>query len=244
MSQTDTEIRRRPIGRTALTDRVHEALKEQILDQSIVPGARINIDQLVISLGVSSTPIREALGRLLSERLVTFAPYIGYSAAPIHDDAWFHDMIDFRIMIEGNAALAGAPRRDPDILARLEAAYVSMGGAGLGQHYRKYARFNLADADFHQAIVASAANRIFVQVYKDLQPHVHYARLYLHRNEQEAEEVVADEHGAMLNAFRTGDGAAAHAAVITHLEAARSRLLKSAAVARAQTGEVSRPKKR
>src|ERR1700737_2868221 len=95
----DAKAPARPqIGRSGLTGQAYEAMKEQVLDQTIAPGARINIDQLVTELGVSSSPIREALAKLLSERLVTFEPYIGYSAAPIHDDAWFHDMMHFRIM--------------------------------------------------------------------------------------------------------------------------------------------------
>jgi DNA-binding GntR family transcriptional regulator len=173
MSET-TEIERpRVIGRQGLTNQAYEALKEQILDQTIAPGARINIDQIAAELGVSSSPIREALARLLSERLVSFEPYIGYSAAPIHHDAWFHDMVHFRVMLEGGAALVGAPRRDAAIVDALEQAFAEMSNSGLGQHYRKYGRFNAADAKFHQAVVASAGNSVFDQVYRDLQPHVH-----------------------------------------------------------------------
>jgi DNA-binding GntR family transcriptional regulator len=233
----------RPIGRVGLTNQAYEALKEQILDQTIAPGARLNIDQLVAELGVSSTPIREALARLLTERLVTFEPYIGYSAAPIHNDAWFHHLVDFRVMLEGEAAQIGAPRRNPDILADIEEALHEMETSGLGHHYRKYARFNAADARFHRAVVRSAGNRIFDQVYNDLQPHVHHARLYLSR-EVEEETLVGGEHRAVLDAFRAGDGDAARAAIVAHLEAARARLLEGAALARAQFGDVQRPKKR
>lgn len=233
----------RKIGRTGLTERAYEALKEQILDQTIAPGARINIDMLVAQLGVSSTPIREALARLHSERLVTFEPYIGYSAAPVHDDAWFHDMIDFRIMVEGSAAQTGAERMDPNVLATLERSYLDMRGSGLGQHYRKYSRFNAADAEFHRAIIDSAGNRVVVDVYRDMQPHVHYARLYLQRGFEE-EARVDLEHLAILDAFRNGDGPAARTALTVHLESARTRLLKSAAIARAQSPDVGRPRKR
>ena len=58
-------------------------------------------------------------------------------------------------------------------------------------------RFNAADADFHRAIVASAGNRSSSQVYADLQPHVHYARLYLSRGVEEEADVAA-EHGVIL----------------------------------------------
>ena len=231
------------IGRSGLTGQAYEALKEQILDQTIAPGARINIDQLVTELGVSSSPIREALARLLSERLVTFEPYIGYSAAPIHGDAWFRDMLHFRIMLEGAAASSGAPRRDPAIVSRLEEAFAEMGSSGLGQHYRKYGRFNTADAKFHRTIIASAGNAVFVQVYNDLQPHVHYARLYLNRGVEEESDVAA-EHAAIVTAYRDGDGEAAREAVVAHLTAGSARLLKSAAAARARVGDTGRPKKR
>ena len=242
MSET-VAARSRMIGRNGLTNQAYEALKEQILDQTIAPGARLNIDQLCAELGVSSSPIREALARLLSERLVTFEPYIGYSAAPINDDAWFHDVMHFRVMLEGGAALVGAPRQEPGIVATLEQALAAMSASGLGQHYRKYGRFNTADATFHQAIVASAGNKVFDQAYRDLQPHVHYARLYLNRDVEEEAEVEA-EHAAIIAGFKAGDGEGARAAVVAHLEAARSRLLKNAAAARARAGDVPRPKKR
>ena len=243
MSDEDVAARPRTIGRNGLATQACEALREQILDQTITPGARINIDQVVADLGVSSSPIREALARLLSEHLVTFAPYIGYSAAPIPDDAWFDDMIEFRATLEGQAATLGAPRRDPRTITALESAFAEMGASGLGHHYRKYRRFNAADADFHRAVVASAGNRVFLQVYTDIQPHVHYARLYLSRGVEE-EADVANQHGAILDAFRDGDGERARSAITTHLESVRTHLLKNAARVRGRNSDSARPKKR
>jgi len=244
MSGESIAVRPTAIGRSGLATQAYEALREQILDQTIKPGARLNIDQLTVALGVSSSPIREALARLLSERLVSFEPYIGYSAARIPDDAWFHDMVDFRAMIEGTSAEIGAPRRDPEILAAMEQAFAEMGSSGLGQHYRKYRRFNDADARFHRAIVASAGNQVTMQVYADVQPHVHYARLYLHR-EVEEEAAVAAEHLAILDAFRKGDGAAARDAIHVHLASVRAHLIEKVAHVRASAVEApGRPKKR
>jgi len=243
MSDEDVVVRSRAIGRSGLATQAYEALREQVLDQTIAPGTRINIDQLALELGVSSSPIREALARLLSERWVSFEPYIGYSAAPIPDNVWFHDMVDFRKVLEGDAAASGAPRRDRNILSALERAFEEMSNSGLGQHYRKYRRFNAADADFHRAIVASAGNTVSTQVYADLQPHVHYARLYLSRGVEE-EAAVAAQHGAILDAFRNGDGVAARQAVVAHLESVRTHLLTRIADVRAKVADAGRPKKR
>jgi DNA-binding GntR family transcriptional regulator len=244
MRNEDAAVRSRSIGRSGLATQAYEALREQILDQTIKPGARLNIDQLTAALGVSSSPIREALARLLSERLVSFEPYIGYSAARIPDDAWFHDMVDFRAMIEGTSALVGAPRRRPEIVAAMADAFDEMASSGLGQHYRKYRRFNDADARFHRAVVASAGNQVSIQVYADVQPHVHYARLYLHR-EVEEEAAVAAEHRAILEAFRAGDGPAAREAILLHLASVRAHLIEKVAHVRAAaTVDPGRPKKR
>ena len=81
-------------------------------------------------------------------------------------------------------------------------------------------------------------NQVSSDVYSYLQPHVHYARLYLSRgNEEEAD--VSAEHGIILQAFRDGDGEGARNAIVSHLEAARWRLLKNAARARALASPAS-----
>ncbi|NUS84410.1 MAG: GntR family transcriptional regulator, partial [Streptomyces sp.] len=54
----------------ALTDRVYESVKAMIMDHEIAPGARVSIEGLARQLNVSATPVREALARLESERLV------------------------------------------------------------------------------------------------------------------------------------------------------------------------------
>ena len=96
---------------------------------------------------------------------------------------------------------------------------------------------------FPGTIVASAENQVFVQVYADVQPHVHYARLYLSRGVEEEADVAA-QHLAILDAFREGDGDAARQAIAAHLESVRTHLLKNVAHVRARIGDAGRPKKR
>ena len=62
------------IARNGLVEQVGDALRELIIDQALAPGERLNITALARQLGVSDTPVREALGRLQSERLLTFEP--------------------------------------------------------------------------------------------------------------------------------------------------------------------------
>ena len=223
-------LAKRPsLVRTTLTEQTYELLKERILDQVLAPGTRLNIDALTRDLGVSSSPLREALARLEAERLVVSELYSGYTVAPEPTPRYLLDLIDFRLMLEGRSALAGAPRRDPSVLSDMRALVRQMGATHkLGTRYKHYRRFVDADIRFHQAIVRSGGNEVVTQAYSGMNAILHQARLYLHRSGGEARAAeVAQEHGAILRAFEAGDGDAASGALAAHLEGGKRRLILS-----------------
>src|ERR1700688_191150 len=80
--------------RQILAGEVYEYIKNQLMDQQIQPGGRINIDQLARQLQVSQTPIREALARLEAEGLMTKEPLRGYSSTPLLDPASFQQLYE------------------------------------------------------------------------------------------------------------------------------------------------------
>ena len=98
--------------RQVLTDGVHEAIKALIMDQTIEPGARVSIDGLARRLGVSPTPVREALARLESAELVVKEPLRGYRTTPLLNRAELDDLYQFRLLIEPWAAARAAERLD------------------------------------------------------------------------------------------------------------------------------------
>src|SRR5919106_3594005 len=87
----------RPDGR--LVDDVHEAIKARIMDHAIAPGARVSIDGLARELGVSPTPVREALARLESAQLVVKEPLRGYPTTPLLTADQLADLYRFRLLI-------------------------------------------------------------------------------------------------------------------------------------------------
>ena len=216
------------VERQGLADLVHEKTKELIFDRGIAPGERIKIDRLARRLDVSISPVREALARLLSERLVVFEPFVGYSAAVIPDNRFFVDMLNLRIMLEGYAARLGAPKKSPTILRRLENAMKGMRKTTLGRRYHLYSRFAALDAEFHEAIIASAENSLLINLYADMRPHLHHARLLLDAPASARQSSVGGtrEHEAILEAFQAGKGPAADRAIRAHLEGTRRRLLR------------------
>lgn len=237
----DEETRQRPKGgsarerasslllpRTTVTEQTYEALKEMILDQTVEPGQRMNIGKLSKDLGVSSSPIREALTRLEVEGLVVSELYAGYRVAPPPDPAYLSDLLDYRIVVEGHAAEVGAPKRRKSVLQAMRQASERMAAIRrIGTRYREYRRFIQEDEKFHHALVGSAENVVLAKSYAALHAIILQSRLYLNRTGGAPSDEVVGEHQRILAAFEAGDGPAAREAVVQHLEGGRRRLVKA-----------------
>ena len=208
---------------SSIADGVHERIYERIMSLAIPPGARIPIDSLSRELGVSQTPVREALTRLEREGLVRKAHLIGYSAAPQLTRKEFDDLYLFRLMLEPESARQACLRMTPETLQRIEAAAADMETetAPVDRHSR-YSRFARSDAHFHEQILIAADNDFVRQALTDRHIHLHIFRLMFHsRVTQEALE----EHERLLDAFRAGDADVARRAMHDHIERSRDRLV-------------------
>lgn len=224
-----TRIAPKPLQRTTVAEQIYEDIKERIIDQTLAPGARLNIDALARELSVSSTPVREALARLEREQLVVLELYAGYSVSPPPRPDYLEGLLDFRILWEGHCALVGAPLRRPDTVRTMEQCFKKMRATRrLGTRYREYRKFTDEDSSFHQAIIDSAQNPAMTKIYAGLHIILLQSRLYLTRSSTGAPSpAVLAEHERILEAFVAGDGEAARDAVQAHLEGGRARLRAS-----------------
>src|SRR5690348_10241166 len=102
-----------------LADDVYGAIFNKLMGLEIAPGARISVDGLVRQLGVSHTPIREALGRLEGEGLVVKTHLFGYSAAPQITRRRFDELYELRLLLEPDAARRAAHRIDEERMRKL-----------------------------------------------------------------------------------------------------------------------------
>lgn len=208
----------------ALLDQVHEVLKGRVLDREYRPGERLSIDALSRELKVSSTPIREALGRLTAEGLVVAESFVGFSVAAMPSAEYFADLFRFREVIEPWAAAETARRRPAAVLRELDAAVAVMTSEALDQTYRRFRGFSEADEAFHELIMAGPGNEPALKAFCHLRIHLHTSRLYAQRPQDT--EATRAEHVAILAAIHAGEADEAARAMREHLAWSRRRLLE------------------
>lgn len=213
----------RPIRPVSVSNGIYDVIYERLMSLEIAPGARIPIDALARELGISQTPVREALTRLEREGLVRKLHLVGYSAAPQLTRKQFDDLYDFRLLVEPEGARLAARNMTPEALDAFVASARDMGEGGPpGDRTSRYSRFARADGQFHDAILRLGGNEVIRHALADRHVHLHIFRLMFHAR---VTEEALGEHEAILAAFRAGDPEAAADAMRTHVERSRDRLL-------------------
>ncbi|MFD1200068.1 GntR family transcriptional regulator [Brucella gallinifaecis] len=221
----ERETRRMPIRPSSVVDSVYDNIYHRLMSLEIAPSSRIPIDVLAREIGVSQTPIREALSRLEREGLVRKEHLVGYSASPQWTKKQFEDLYAFRLLVEPEVARLATLNMTPEDLDLLENAAADMGnGDAPVDRNTRYSRFARADAHFHDAILHIGGNDLIRNALSSQHVHLHIFRLMFHtRVTQEALE----EHENLLSAFRSGDPQAAYDAMRIHIERSRDRLLSA-----------------
>jgi DNA-binding GntR family transcriptional regulator len=207
--------------RVTLADGVYESVKALIMDHAVAPGDRVTIDALARQLGVSPTPVREALARLESDGLVRKRPLAGYTTTPLLTRAEFEELFEMRMLLEPAAArrAAGASLGAADAARLREAADLPDPPPG-ARGYASFAAFTAKDARFHNLLAERAGNRMLYESVVRLHAHLHLHRLdfpVAHYG------ISAVEHHRVVDAVAAGDPELAAAAMRDHLTAARQR---------------------
>ncbi|MBL1098360.1 GntR family transcriptional regulator [Streptomyces coffeae] len=212
-----------PTRREVLTDGVYEAVKTMVMDHAIQPGARVGIEALSRSLGVSPTPVREALARLESDGLVVKRSLSGYRATELLDRRGVEELFEMRLLLEPRAAALAAERVGDSDLDRIEALVEEMQGLpDKGESYAVYGRFAALDQRFHDALAAASGHTMLAAAVERLHTHLHLFRLSPVTGGSPATVV---EHGRILRALLRHHPERAAQAMRQHLELSLERHL-------------------
>lgn len=210
--------------RPSLTDIVYEQLKQDICIGELAPGQKLIIDDMIKRYNVSNTPIKEALNRLVSEKLVDAVPRRGMF---VHDFT-FKEITDFheaREMIELFCVQKAvkAVKKDPDILLKFEQNLIESGHK-VGSFYDYLGHVSL-DGDFHKLFVALSSNAVLIDQYNRLNVILFCYRHYVTKRMPLSQRgKTQKEHEAIYSGLLAGDEKALLKALSTHLNTASQSL--------------------
>jgi DNA-binding GntR family transcriptional regulator len=190
---------------------VLEAIKHAIITGELRPGQALVETDLAGLLGVSKTPVREALKTLAGAGLVTMSPYKG-AAVRVVDDATARHIYDLRLLLEPEAlarAVTAQVGDWPTAAAALDRAEAAVDEADR----------SLATRDFHRALYASSGNPMLTGILDDLRDQTALVSAAAWRHDPPSWPGEAAEHRAILAAATVGDAAGAAALLRAHIEA-------------------------
>lgn len=200
-----------PIRADSVVELAYARIRAMLVDGEIVPGARLGQVELAEQLGISRTPVREALRRLTGEGLAEFVPNRGFRAASpsLHDVL---SRLEVRSLLEPGIARLAAERRTDADLKSLRAALAREAAA------RGRVEAHDASRDFHLGLARATGNRELVAVIESLWI-VEVGRRLLAARSTSAGWQGADvaEHRAVLEAVAAGDGAVAAELMARHV---------------------------
>lgn len=195
-----------------LREIVYEELKRRIVTGEIPPGERMMEIQLSEDLGVSRTPVREAIHKLEKEGLVLIEPRRGARSSIIS----MQDIIDVlavRQDLEGLAAEMAAAKISAEEIEKLDALTCKYDEAIKAGDTEKVIAF---DEDFHKAIVAVAGNRTLETFVLSIQELVKRFR-YIYYDNFNRYKNMPGEHQRIIAALESGDGAKARETANEHV---------------------------
>lgn len=217
------------ITQLGLRDRVYDRVLDVLMGHDVEPGMRLSIDGLARTLGVSPTPVREALVQLERTGLVVREANKGYRVAPPLAGDQLEALFDARLIVETGAVDLAARGDVTALRARLgealdEQAAVADEVAAVGAEEAPeelMARFFRSDWQFHQVLFDATRNPFLEEMSEVITTRVHRMRQIVEGGGDDTARAVA-EHRAILDAVLIGP-AAAVAAMRGHLEAVRVR---------------------
>jgi len=195
----------------------YRRLLDEIRRGDLVPGARLRETELADRLGISRTPVREAIRLLEADDLVTHQPRLGATVRRL-EHAEVVELYEMRAVLEGTAARLAARGASDVELGELAALNAAMTDAPNAMQARDLNR------QFHRALIEAARNRFLVRAMGAIQKTLLILGPSTLSDPLRAAEV-GTEHAAILTALQARNGDGSEAAMRAHIEAAlRARL--------------------
>lgn len=204
-------------------DEVYAQLKRDVAEFKLVPGDRFTENEISERLGVSRTPVRQALFRLQQEGFVEVLFRSGWRVLPF-DFEQFEQLYDLRMVLETTAVhrICSDDRRvDRELLAQLAAIWL-VPASGRSTDLVEVAQW---DEQFHCALVAAAGNAEMARVHHDVTDRIRIIRR-LDFTKPVRIEATYEEHAKILRAIQRRRGDQAAMLLRAHIETSQAEVRK------------------
>ncbi|MCU1519123.1 MAG: GntR family transcriptional regulator [Pseudarthrobacter sp.] len=203
------------------SDRAYAALRDDIVEWRLLPGTLLAEVEQSERLGVSRTPLREALGRLAAEGLTTAAGGRGVVVSDISLED-IDELFELRETLEGRAAELAAERGNPEDFAGLHRDLAAAPALLTGDDPARHDYYALV-ARLDAAIDAAVSNTYLAQAMRGLRVHLVRVRR-LAADDAVRLSAAAAEHAAIAEAIADRNPRLAHAATTVHLHRSLSHI--------------------
>ena len=205
-----------------LRDVVFNTLRQAILTGELKPGERLMEIHLANKLGVSRTPIREAIRKLELEGLVTMIPRRGAEVAQITEKS-MNDVLEVRRAMDALCVELACDRITPEELQDLKKACETFEAAVKTGDIKQIAQ---ADVALHDIIVQATGNQRLIQLVNNLSEQMYRYRMEYLKDER-THRTLIEEHDAIRRALKKHDKAKAGAAIRVHIDNQKRSILES-----------------
>jgi DNA-binding GntR family transcriptional regulator len=206
---------------TTLVDEAYEQIRRRILDNVWPPGHRALEQEVALALGMSRTPVREALVRLQNEGLVEVIPRHGVRVLPVSPND-MREIYQILTALECMAAELLARRKPSD--KELEPLVAATGAMDEALEADDLDAWAAADERFHAQLVELAGNRQLQATVLNYWDRAHRARMFTLRLRPKPVNSTR-EHMEMVKRLRAGDAAGAASVTRAHRERASGELV-------------------
>jgi DNA-binding GntR family transcriptional regulator len=206
----------------SLSDRIFEIIEEAILNGSVRPGERIIETELAKNLGISKSPVREALKKLEGEGIVQLVPRKGFFVRNI-DRKSIDDLCDVMFIIELAAARLSLKKKTEAVCKKIDEILDQM-----KRHLRRrdYASYVSANRQFHGLFYDLTENEWILKISQMFLKEADMLRsLSLYSSDRFSRSI--EEHYAIADAYKKGDEERLERAVKKHLIMFKENILKS-----------------
>ena len=204
-------------------DEVYEQLKRDVAEFNLVPGDRFTENELSERLGVSRTPVRQALFRLQQEGYVEVLFRSGWRVLPF-DFEQFEQLYDLRMVLETTAAhrlCTDGQRVDRELLDELVAIWL----VPATERSSDMKQVSQWDEEFHCKLVAAAGNAETARVHRDVTDRIRIIRR-LDFTKQARIDATYEEHAKILKAIQRKRGDQAAMLLRAHIETSQAEVRK------------------